>query len=66
MMYLDPPEHTRLRGLVSKSFTAATVASMRQRVQTLVDDLLAQGQELGRFDVVQDFARPLPASVSPI
>src|SRR5437899_231050 len=63
MMYLDPPEHTRLRALVSKSFTAATVASMRQRIQVLVDDLLAIGRESGAFDVVQDFARPLPALV---
>ena len=63
MMYLDPPEHTRLRTLVSKSFTAATVASMRERIQLLVDDLLAIGRESGAFDVVRDFARPLPALV---
>ena len=63
MMYLDPPEHTGLRALVSKSFTAATVASMRERIQVLVDDLLAIGRESGAFDVVQDFARPLPALV---
>lgn len=63
MMYLDPPEHTRLRALVSKSFTAGTVANMRERIQGLVDDLLATARESGTFDVVQDFARPLPALV---
>jgi pimeloyl-[acyl-carrier protein] synthase len=63
MMYLDPPEHTRLRALVSKSFTASTVSSLRGRIQGLVDDLLAAGSQSGSFDVVRDFARPLPALV---
>jgi pimeloyl-[acyl-carrier protein] synthase len=63
MMYLDPPEHTRLRALVSKSFTASTVSSPRGRIQGLVDDLLAAGSQSGSFDVVRDFARPLPALV---
>ena len=63
MMYLDPPEHTRLRALVSKSFTASTVSSLRGRIQGLVDDLLARGRQSGSFDVVRDFARPLPALV---
>ena len=63
MMYLDPPEHTRLRALVGKSFTAGTVANMRARIQGLVDDLLATGRQSGTFDVVRDFARALPALV---
>src|SRR5437879_9568691 len=63
MLYLDPPEHTRLRSLVSKAFTATTVASMRQTIQGLVDELLAPGCEAERLDVVRDLARPLPALV---
>jgi pimeloyl-[acyl-carrier protein] synthase len=63
MMYLDPPEHTRLRSLVSNTFTVATVANMRDRIQGLIDKLLAPGREAGAFDVVQDLARPLPALV---
>jgi cytochrome P450 len=63
MMYLDPPEHTRLRSLVSKTFTAATVATMHERIQELVDELLARGRDAGAFDVVQELARPLPALV---
>src|SRR4029077_10231296 len=63
MMYLDPPDHTRLRSLVSRAFTAATVADMRGRVQTLVNELLAPAREAGKVAVVQDLARPLPALV---
>jgi cytochrome P450 len=63
MLYLDPPEHTRLRALVNSSFTAMTVARMRDRVQGLVDGLLRPFAGGAHFDVVQDFARPLPALV---
>jgi len=63
MMYLDPPEHTRLRALVNSSFTPAAVARMRDRVQCLVDELLRPLMEGVTFDVVQSFARPLPALV---
>jgi cytochrome P450 len=63
MMYLDPPEHTRLRALVSKSFTSSTVANLRERIQGIVDELLAACRESGTYDVIKDFARPLPALV---
>ena len=63
MLYLDAPEHTRLRSLVNKSFTAATAARMRGRIQGLIDELLSPYVDGGRFDVIQDFARPLPALV---
>lgn len=63
MLCLDPPEHTRLRALVNSCFTAAAVAGMRGRVQSLVDELLQPFIDGARFDVVQDFARPLPALV---
>ena len=63
MLYVDPPEHTRLRGLINRSFTAATVAGMRGRVQNLVDELLRPWKDGAPFDLVRDFARPLPALV---
>src|SRR2546430_6932933 len=63
MLYLDAPEHTRLRSLVNNSFTAVAVARMRDRVQALVDGLLLPYVGGSRFDAVQDFARPLPALV---
>ena len=44
----DPPEHTRIRGLVSKAFTPRVVDGMRPRVQAIVDDLLGAVEEGGR------------------
>jgi cytochrome P450 len=63
MLFLDPPDHTRLRGLVNKAFTPRVVQGMRPRIQAIVDDLLDTVQEAGRMDVIQNFAYPLPAIV---
>jgi pimeloyl-[acyl-carrier protein] synthase len=63
MMHLDPPEHTRLRTLVSKAFTATRVEALRETVQALTDELLSHAREAGYVDLVQDLARPLPALV---
>ncbi|MGW0652737.1 cytochrome P450 [Streptomyces umbrinus] len=64
VMGMDPPEHTRLRRLVGKAFTARRVEQMRQAVQeradALVDAMTAGGDSA---DLVEDFARPLPVSV---
>lgn len=63
MLMIDPPDHTRLRGLVNKAFTPRVVENMRTRVQKLVDDMLAGVKEQGRMDVMTDLANPLPAIV---
>ncbi len=63
ILFLDPPDHTRLRGLVSKAFTPRVVEALRPRIQALVDDLLDRVQSAGRVNFVQDFAYPLPAIV---
>jgi cytochrome P450 len=63
MLFLDPPDHTRLRGLVNKAFTPRVVQGIRPRIQAIVDDLLDAVQPAGRMDVIQDFAYPLPAIV---
>jgi len=66
MLSVDPPDHTRLRRLVSAAFSPRTVEGMRPRVQAIVDDLLddlaAQGPE-SRADLVAAFAFPLPFTV---
>lgn len=59
----DPPDHTRLRGLVNKVFTPKAVSNLRQRVQALVDEFLDEVEDKGKMDVIADFAFPLPATV---
>ncbi|MET9959824.1 cytochrome P450 [Streptomyces sp. NPDC006326] len=63
MLRSDPPDHTRLRRLVSKAFTARRVAGMRPRIQSLTDGLLDAMLPSGRADLIADFALPLPVTV---
>jgi cytochrome P450 PksS len=63
MLDVDPPDHTRLRALVSKAFTPRLVDSMRERIQTLTDELLDKVQKQGSMDLIHDFALPLPATI---
>jgi cytochrome P450 len=63
MLFQDPPDHTRLRRLVTRSFTPRMVDSMRPRIQQLVDGLLDAVQPSGQMDVIRDLAGPLPVIV---
>lgn len=63
MLMIDPPDHTRLRGLVNKAFTPRVVENMRGLVQRLVDEMLAAAKKQGRMDIITDLANPLPATV---
>ncbi len=63
MLIMDPPDHTRVRGLVSKAFTPRHVARLRGRIEALVDELLTAVAARGRMDVIADLAAPLPAIV---
>ncbi|MEU2158492.1 cytochrome P450 [Streptomyces sp. NPDC019396] len=63
MLRSDPPDHTRLRRLVSKAFTARRVAELRPRVQELTDRLIDGIAPAGHADLVADFALPLPVTV---
>lgn len=63
MLDLDPPDHTRLRSLVSKAFTPRTVAKQEPRVQQIVDDLLEATADQDCFDLVDVLAFPLPVIV---
>jgi pimeloyl-[acyl-carrier protein] synthase len=62
-LMIDPPDHTRLRGLVNKAFTPGVVENMRSLVQKLVDEMLARASAQGRMDIMTDLANPLPAMV---
>ena len=63
MLDLDPPDHTRLRSLVSKAFTPRSVLELGPRVQEIVDELLDSVAGKERFDLIRDFAFPLPVIV---
>ncbi len=63
LLMLDPPQHTRIRGLVNKAFTPRVVERLRPRIQGLVDDLLDGVSSAGEMDLVRDFAYPLPVTV---
>ena len=60
MLNLDPPDHTRLRRLVSKSFTPSAIEKLRPRIQQLVDDSLANAKKTGKLELVEELAFPVP------
>jgi cytochrome P450 len=62
-LFLDPPDHTRLRKLVSKAFVPKVVNELAPLIADLVDGMLDRVAERGRFDVVGDLAHPLPVTV---
>ncbi|MBN1094446.1 cytochrome P450 [Blastococcus sp. TML/M2B] len=62
-LFLDPPDHTRLRRLVSKAFTPRTVAELTPMVEKLAEDLLDAAVADDRFEVVGAIAYPLPVTV---
>ncbi len=70
MLRLNPPDHTRLRRLVSRAFTPATVRGLAPRVAALTAELLAGARDdlagtgaAGRFDLIAGLAQPLPVAV---
>jgi cytochrome P450 len=63
MLQQDPPDHTRLRGLVVKAFTARRVEDMRPRIQHVVDQSLDRVADRGHMDLIEDFAFRLPVTI---
>lgn len=62
MLRMDPPDHDRLRGLVSKAFTPRALAAIRPQIQPLVDQELDRVAPRGEMDLVADLALPVPAA----
>lgn len=60
---LEPPEHTRQRGLLNHAFTARVVEALRPRIRVLANSLLDELSSRGRFDVIADYAFPLTLAV---
>jgi cytochrome P450 len=63
MLDRDPPDHTRLRSLVSKAFTPRVVEGLRPRIQQIVDELLDRAEDQRGMDLIEEFAYPLPVIV---
>ena len=63
MLDLDPPEHTKIRGLVSHGFTPRSVAALEPRIRETVEVLLGNVEGRGRFDLIAEVAFPLPVII---
>lgn len=63
MIFQDPPEHTRLRSLVSRAFTPRRVSGLEAHIRQLCDELLAPWTDGAEFDFVADFGATLPSMV---
>lgn len=63
MLMVDPPDHTRLRRLVSKAFTPRRVQGLAPRIQQITDELIDAMEPKGRADLIDEFAFPLPIIV---
>lgn len=63
LLCLEPPDHTRIRRLVSKVFTPKAVAALRPAIEGLADELLDDCIARGRFDLLADYAQPYSVAV---
>jgi hypothetical protein len=63
MLQQDPPNHTRLRKLVSKAFTPRAIERLRARAQEVADELLDRAAARGEMDVIADLALPVPSTM---
>ncbi len=64
MLFLDPPAHTRIRGLASQAFTPRRVERLRSHIQDITNTLVQAILDKGHMEVLADLARPLPAIVT--
>lgn len=64
MLFMDAPDHTRLRGLASTAFTPARVEALRSHIKEILNNLLEPLLQAGEMDVIADLAAPLPAIVT--
>lgn len=64
MLFLDPPNHTRLRALASAAFTVRRVEALRSHIQEIMNALLDKVVETGHIELINEFASPAPAIVT--
>ena len=63
MLNQDPPDHTRLRGLVNKAFTPRMIETMKPHIQEIADELIDKVEKTDSFDLVQEYAFQLSVTV---
>ncbi|MBH0776529.1 cytochrome P450 [Nocardia bovistercoris] len=63
-LWMEPPDHTRLRNLVTKGFTPRMVTRLRPRIEQLTEQLVDNALEAGEFDLVEMIAYPLPLIIA--
>ena len=63
MLFLDPPEHTRLRALVNKAFTPRAIGALEPHIRTIMGQLLDDIDDPSGFDLIAAVANPLPVIV---
>jgi cytochrome P450 len=63
MLFKDPPDHTRIRHAVAKAFTPDAISKMASRIEAITNELLDNLREAKTFDLIADFAFPLPVNV---
>jgi len=63
LIFMDPPEHTRLRKLLNKGFSAAAVEGLRPQVEAIVDQMLKPLQPGSEIDLMREFANPMPVRI---
>lgn len=63
VLNIDPPDHTRIRGLLTKAFSASRVEAMRPVIRALVESILDRHVARGRMEIMRDYAFPIPATI---
>jgi hypothetical protein len=63
LIFMDPPEHTRLRKLLNKGFSAAAVEGLRPQAEAIVDQMLAPLKHGSEVELMREFANPMPVRI---
>ena len=63
LIFMDPPEHTRLRKLLNKGFSPAAIEGLRPQVEAIVDQMLKPLQRGSEVELMHEFANPLPVRI---
>jgi cytochrome P450 len=63
LIFMDPPEHTRLRKLLNKGFSPAAIEGLRPQVEAIVDEMLKPLQHGAEVDLMSEFANPMPVRI---